>query len=334
MNPSWIKAVVLVCTFAAVALAAEVLIQWYVSRRSQGKAINLRLQMIGSGRSTAEAISLLRRTASSVPAGLPDNLDRVARRFERMLMQAQVTVPTGRLMLGILVAPIAIFFLMLLLMSAWWGVGISSGRILISTVFAIVTGAVLPLMFLNAKATRTRKKMQEQFPVALDVFVRGLRAGHPIAAALDLLTVEMSDPIGSQFGLVVDEVTYGAELRDALQNMAERWDLDDMRMFVVSLSVQNETGGNLAEILENLTQVIRERQSMMLKVRALSSEGRMTAVILTGLPIVTFVVLFLVNPRFFLDVANDPWFIPGFAFLIILYTIGFVWIRKMIDLKV
>jgi tight adherence protein B len=80
--------------------------------------------------------------------------------------------------------------------------------------------------------------------------------------------------------------------------------------------------------------VIRERQSMMLKVRALSSEGRMTAVILTGLPVLTFVVLFLINPMFFLDVANDPWFIPGFAFLIILYTIGFVWIRKMIDLKV
>ena len=105
-------------------------------------------------------------------------------------------------------------------------------------------------------------------------------------------------------------------------------------MFVVSLSVQNETGGNLAEILENLTQVIRERQSMMLKVRALSSEGRMTAVILTGLPIVTFVMLFLINARFYLDVANDPWFIPGFGFLITLYTIGFVWIRKMIDLKV
>ena len=137
--------------------------------------------------------------------------------------------------------------------------------------------------------------MQEQFPVALDVFVRGLRAGHPIAAALDLLTVEMPDPIGSQFGVVVDEVTYGAELRDALQAMAERWDLDDMRMFVVSLSVQSETGGNLAEILDNLSKVIRERQSMMLKVRALSSEGRMTAIMLTVLPIFAFAFLFLVN---------------------------------------
>jgi tight adherence protein B len=105
-------------------------------------------------------------------------------------------------------------------------------------------------------------------------------------------------------------------------------------MFVVSLSVQNETGGNLAEILENLSKVVRDRHAMMLKVRALSSEGRMTAVVLTVLPIFTFVMLFLFNAKFFLDVANDPVFVPGFTALIILYIIGFVWIRKLIDLKV
>lgn len=334
MSPVWIRAFVLVCTFAAVVLAAEALIRWFVSRRAQGKAINLRLQMIGLGRSSGETMSLLRRRDSAIPDHLPPFIDGLARKFERMLVQAQVTIPTARLMLMILVAPLCIFFAMLLLMSLWWGIGISSGRIVISLTFALLLGAVLPLMLLNMRATRTRKKMEAQFPVALDVFVRGLRAGHPIAAALDLLTVEMPDPIGSQFGLVVDEVTYGAELRDALQNMAERWDLDDMRMFVVSLSVQNETGGNLAEILENLSQVIRDRQSMMMKVRALSSEGRMTGIMLTVLPILTFIVLFLLNPRFFLDVANDPMFVPGFASLIVLYLIGFFWIRKMVDLKV
>jgi len=200
--------------------------------------------------------------------------------------------------------------------------------------FSGLLGAALPLLFLQFKANRTRKKMQEQFPVAVDVFVRGLRAGHPIAAALDLLTAEMPDPIGSQFGIVVDEVTYGADLRDALQAMADRWDLDDMRMFVVSLSVQNETGGNLAEILENLSTVIRERASMMMKVRALSSEGRMTAIMLTGLPIFAFTTLFLANPGFYLDVSDDPAFLPGFLGLILLYIIGFISIRRLVDLKV
>jgi tight adherence protein B len=279
-------------------------------------------------------MNLLRRTGSTVPVGLPPVLDRLARNFERMLMQAQVTVSTSLLMMVIVIAPLAIFFLMLLLMSFWWGIGIGPGRILISATFAGLLGAALPLMFLNFKATKVRKKMQEQFPVALDVFVRGLRAGHPIAAALDLLTVEMPDPIGTQFGIVVDEVTYGAELRDALESMADRWDLDDMRMFVVSLSVQNETGGNLAEILENLGRVIRDRQSMMMKVRALSSEGRMTAIMLTVLPLLAFTMLFIMNPSFFLDVADDPAFVPGFGFLIALYLTGLFVIRRMVDLKV
>lgn len=333
MNPAWIHAVVLVCVFGAVVLVAESGLRWLASNRSESRAIHGRLRLIGRGGNRGEQ-AILRRTASSVPEGLPRPIDRFAHRLDRMLLQARMPIQVPRLLLILLVAPTAIFFGLLLLMSLWWGIGISFGRIVISATFAGVLGAGIPLMYVNWRATRIRKKIEEQFPVALDVFVRGLRAGHPIAAALDLLTVEMSEPIGPEFGTVVNEVTYGSELRDALGNMAERWDLEDMRMFVVSLSIQSETGGNLAEILENLTKVIRDRQSMMMKVRALSSEGRMTAIMLTVLPLFTFTLLFAFNPGFFLDVANDPWFVPGFAFLIILYLVGFITIRRMVDLKV
>lgn len=333
MSDSWIKALVLACIFGAVLLAVEALVSWLASSRTEGKAINLRLKLIAQGRPRDETMMLLRRRMSALPSGLPPLFQRLGEHFERMLVAAQVTIPTGRLMIAILVAPIAIFFFILLIMGLL-GVPISMGRLVMVAAFAGVLGAFLPIMFLQVKANRTRKKMEDQFPVALDVFVRGLRAGHPIAAALDLLTVEMPDPIGSEFGVVVDEVTYGAELRDALQAMAERWDLDDMRMFVVSLSVQSETGGNLAEILENLSKVIRERHSMMMKVRALSSEGRMTAIMLTALPIFAFSFLFLSSPGFYLDVADDPAFLPGFAILILMYVIGFITIRKMVDLKV
>jgi tight adherence protein B len=334
MNPVWIRALVLVCIFGTVVLTVEALLRAFASARSEGNAINLRLSLIGRGRSSLETMNVLRRAGSSIPQGLPPVLDRMARKFERMLVQAQLTIPTGRVMLFIFIAPLAIFFGLLLLTNLWWGLGINFGRIVISLTFAVVLGAVLPLVVLNFMASRMRKKMEEQFPVALDVFVRGLRAGHPIAAALELLTVEMPDPIGSQFGLAVDEVTYGAELRDALQDMAERWDSDDMRMFVVSLSIQNETGGNLAEILENLSRVVRERHTMYMKVRALSSEGRMTGWMLSILPIFSFLLLFSMSPRFFLDVANDPWFVPGFVLIGINYIIGVLIIRKMIDLKV
>jgi tight adherence protein B len=240
---------------------------------------------------------------------------------------------TSRLLALLTAAPIAIFAFIIILMLAA-GSPVGPGRLLLVATIALIIGFFVPLLLLQRRAQARTRKMLEQFPVALDVFVRGLRAGHPVAAALDLLTVEMPDPIGSQFGIVVDEVTYGADLRDALLAMAERWDIDDMRMFVVSLSVQNETGGNLAEILENLSKVIRDRHSMLMKVRALSSEGRMTAVMLTLLPVLTLSGLFLVNPAFYLQVADDPIFVPGFVALILLYAVGFFTIRRMVDLKV
>jgi tight adherence protein B len=333
MSDTWIKALILTALFGAVMILADLVVGSMARARSEGRAINLRLKLIKQGKSTSEAMSLLKRSDSVLPSNLPEPILKLGQRFERMLMTAQVTMPTPRLMLILLLAPLVLLFAMLLFMVAT-GIPVGFGRVLLLATFSVVLGLFIPVLGLQVRANRMRKKMMEQFPVALDVFVRGLRAGHPVASALDLLTVELADPIGSQFGLVVDEVTYGAELRDALHNMAERWDLNDMRMFVVSLSVQNETGGNLAEILENLSKVIRDRQSMMLKVRALSSEGRMTAIILTALPILAFTSLFTVNPAFYLDVADDPAFIPGFVGLVLLYVIGFVAIRRMVDIKV
>jgi len=333
MSGIWLRAIVLILVFAAVVFAVERILSAIVGRQLESRAINQRLDLINRGVPRGEAMQLLRRRASNVPEGLPEWLMLPAIAFEKTLMAAGVSMPTGTLMLMLLIAPAIIFVTIILLMVAG-GAALGGGRILLLATFSLLIGAGIPMLYFNIRATRMRKKMQDQFPVALDVFVRGLRAGHPIAAALDLLTVEMPDPIGSQFGIVVDEVTYGADLRDALTAMADRWDLDDMRMFVVSLAVQNETGGNLAEILENLSQVIRERASMMLKVRALSSEGRMTGAMLTGLPILAFTLLFIGNPRFYLDVADDPAFLPAYVGLLILYTIGFVSIRRMIDLKV
>lgn len=333
MSDTWIKALILATLFGAVLIVVDIVVGSLARARSEGRAINLRLTMIKQGKTTGEALTLLKRSDSMLPSGLPDPLLRLGQRFERMLMTAQVTMPTPRLMLILILAPLILLFAMLMFMVAT-GIPVGFGRVLLLATFSLVLGLFLPVFGLQVRANRMRKKMMEQFPVALDVFVRGLRAGHPVASALDLLTVELADPIGSQFGIVVDEVTYGAELRDALHSMAERWDLNDMRMFVVSLSVQNETGGNLAEILENLSKVIRDRQSMMLKVRALSSEGRMTAIILTALPILAFTSLFTLNPPFYLDVADDPAFVPGFVTLIVLYIIGFVAIRRMVDIKV
>ena len=333
MNDLWIRALFLILLFAAIVLLVERVVGTIMVHRASGRAVNKRLDAIARGATRAETLGLLRRDIASLQDRLPPSLANPAMKLEKMLIASGTTMPASRLVLILVLTPFLLFAGLSLALLAL-GIPLGFGRFFLLAVAALAIGAGLPLFWFQLRADRRRRKFQEQFPVALDIFVRGLRAGHPIAAALDLLTTEMADPIGSEFGLVVDEVTYGAELKEALAAMAERWDLDDMRMFVVSLSVQSETGGNLAEILENLSRVVRERASMMLKVRALSSEGRMSAWMLSVLPVGTFVLLFLFNPAFYLDVADDPVFVPGFAGLIITYALGVWMIRRMIDLKV
>ena len=208
-----------------------------------------------------------------------------------------------------------------------------------ASVFLIVTfaagiGIALPLMFINIQANKRMKLFEAQFPVALDIFTRGLRAGYPVTSALELLVSEVPDPISTEFGIVVAEMNYGFNLRDALANLAKRVRTQDIQMFVVSVAIQSETGGSLADILEGLSKIIRERAQMVLKVRALSSEGKMTGGLLTILPILTFVVMFATNPSFYLDVADDPIFMPGVVAVIIWYTIGILLMRKMISIEV
>jgi len=333
MSGAALRLLILALVFAAVVLAIEGGMRWYRTQRGGSRAINQRLRLIASGFDRPEVLARLRRDAWGDAIRLPGFLAAPGNKLDGILRSAGFGLSPARLLFLMLMV-VALLFVLTLVGAVGLGFPVGVGTVLMAGSFAAALGMVLPLMVIAQRAERRRKKMAEQFPVALDIFVRGLRAGHPVAAALDLLTQEMTDPIGSEFGIVTDEVAYGADLRDALQNMADRCDLEDLRMFVVSLSVQNETGGNLAEILENLSKVIRDRASMVMMVRALSSEGRMTATILTALPVAAFVALFLLNPPFYLQVAGDPAFSFGFGCLIALYLFGFVTIRRMVNIKV
>ena len=333
MTAVLIRLAVLVAIFASVFLLAQLLIGISLNRRAEARAVNKRLRMLKAGVDRDAVTEMLRKNA---PLQLGENAGLIERgyvRFQRMVLAAAVPLEPGKLLAGCAVAFVATSGLLLFL--AWSSqirVSIGALQLILGIAFAIAFG--LPLLAISRLAHRRRKRMESQFPVAIDIFTRALRSGHPIASAIDLLTEEMDDPIGSEFGLVADEVSYGAELTDALQSLANRWDMEDIRMFVISLSVQSETGGNLAEILENLSEVIRARASMYMKVRALSSEGRMSGWMLTALPVLTFISVVAVNPAFYFDVSDDPIFAVGFFALIVLYVIGVLVIRKMIDLKV
>jgi tight adherence protein B len=324
---------VLLAIFASVFVISQLALNTLWLRRSHARAVNKRLRMLKQGNSRESIMAELRKNTPRVRANLPPMLAKRLENLERTVMAASLPVSPSQALL-LIAGAFVLIAAFLLLAAAGAGFPINGGTLLLIVMFAFCISFAIPMMVLKVIGQRRRRKIEQQFPVSLDIFVRALRAGHPIAAAIDLLTREMEDPIGSEFGLVGDEVAYGAELTEALSSMAERWDLDDIRMFVVSLSVQNETGGNLAEILQNLADVIRARASLYMKVRALSSEGRMTGWMLTVLPVAAFVGLFMVNPDFYLSVAQDSMFIIGAIGLCMMYTLGFIMIRKMVDIKV
>ena len=333
MNPVFTRLIILILVFVAVFLLAELAISAW-RRRSMGtSAVNKRLRMIEGGMDREIVTSQLRKSQPLNFARGNGIIGKTLQSIQQSVIASGVAMPAHQIMLAMALGS-ALVAVLVIIGAAVAGYTINFGSVQLALVVGLSIGLGIPLFILSRMASKRRQKMQEQFPVALDIFIRGLRSGHPVSSAMDLLTKEMEDPLGSEFGLVMDEVAYGADLRDALQSMADRWGLEDIQMFVVSLSVQNETGGNLAEILHNLASVIRERASLYLKVRALSSEGRMTALVLTALPVMTISGLFLLNPSFYLDVAQDPIFVPGFLGLVVLYFIGFFTIRRMIDLKV
>jgi tight adherence protein B len=333
LNSGFGRFFILLVIFASVFLISQVILRLGVEKRAYASAINQRLKMIAMGTDRQDIMAQLLRNDPTIGSTSTGFLGRALNGLRRNLLMA--ALPFGPLQVLLLMGVGFVVLLLLVLVLTWLAsFPLTAGVIQIIVAFAAAVSIGVPLLVISFLAQRRRKKMQAQFPVALDIFVRALKSGHPVASAIDLLTKEMEDPLGSEFGLVSDEVSYGAELTDALNSMAERWDLDDIRMFVVSLSLQNETGGNLAEILENLAQVIRERASLFLKVRALSSEGRMTGWLLTALPIIMFIMLFTLNPPFYLEVAADPIFYISFPLLIAWYFVGVFAIRKMIDLDV
>ena len=333
MTALLIRLAVLVAIFASVFLFSQVVVGSFLNRRAEQSAVNRRLTLLRSGVDHRAVTDSLLKNAPphlDADAGL---LTRVRVAFIRSVMMTAWPVTARQFATGMAAAFGVIAFAILFLLWAS-SFALTPGVLLLVLVIASAIAVGLPLMAISRRAQKRRKRMEEQFPLALDVFTRSLRAGHPIASAISLVTEEMQDPIGSEFGLVADEVAYGADLNDALQGMADRWALEDMKMFVVCVSVQSETGGNLAEILENLSSVIRDRASMYMKVRALSSEGRMSGWMLTALPVLTLLSMLAVNPGFYFEVAQDPIFLGGFTTLLVLYAIGVLAIRKIIDLKV
>lgn len=316
--------------FLATVLALEGGFLYWRDIQAPKQRMSKRMQMLTAGASNDEILATLRRPKSE---GSAEFLPKLMKYLETRLSQAGMRMSAGRMLLLMFITTITIGIIFPII-GGITGAITSFAAFLLIVLFALALGVGLPMVVLNGKANKRLRLFEEQFPIALDIFVRGLRAGYPVTSALELLVEEVRDPIASEFGLVVAEMQYGYSLRDSLANLAERIQTQDVQMFVVSVAIQAETGGSLADILDGLSKVIRDRASMVLKVRALASEGKMTGMLLSILPAATFVFTFATQPQFYLDVVDDSWFLPGVIGVLMLYTTGIMIMRKMIAIKV
>ena len=196
---------------------------------------------------------------------------------------------------------------------------------------AVLIGA--PIVVIRHIAMSRAKKLAAQLPDALQIVCRSLEAGHPVATAVSLVAREMPDPIGTEFGMTADEVSYGMSLTNAVQRMAERAGDPDVELFAATVRLQEKTGGNLTELLKSNTNTIRERQTMRLKVRAASSEGRVSAMILTSAPFIVMTAIHLLRPEFYGSVIHEPMIQYSFAGLLVWMGIGNLVMNRMINFK-
>ena len=312
--------------FVVVSLGVFAAVSLYDQRKAQARVLRDRLSTVQKpGEQTAPDTALLRdEVLSRIPA-----FDTFLRRSERvsllqkMLAQGNIDARAGN-------------FLMLCAVSALVLAAIAfiaGGNVLFGWTGAVL-GFFIPYAYASHMRTRRCQKFEEKFPEAIDTLARAVRAGHAFTTALEMIANEVSEPVAGEFRQLYEEQKFGLPVRDALLNLADRIPLVDVKFFVTAVMLQRETGGNLAEILDNLSYVIRERFKILRQVRVHTAQGRLTMVLLMALPPTIVVLMLMLNPGFIRPLFTDP---LGHALIvggITLQTMGYFVIRRIIRIQV
>jgi tight adherence protein B len=308
--------------FIAVILAVEGLYLFIRSTDRREKAANRRMGIAAARNERVLNPELFRK---QVEGGFLSKLiGDVVPGFTRLIWRASVKVKPAE------------FFALMCVIALVVGMA-TSGMMRAPLAFSLLVSGLLgfglPCLVLNALAEGREKKFAEQLPMAIDIMVRGLQAGHPVPVAIEMVAREVDDPIGSEFGHALDEMNYGLDRGVAMRNIATRFTNPEFLFLVSSIEMQKETGGNLAEILSNLSKVIRERSTMRKKIVAMSAEGRISCFVVGGLPFLLVLAIMGLNPKFFTDVIEDVLFWPMIGGGFVLWVLGITWIWRMVNFK-
>jgi tight adherence protein B len=322
-----------ILVFVVVAMGVFAVASLLDQRSAQARLLRERLATVqeAAAHQPNEELALLRdEMLSKIPA--LDNLLRRSSRISNLqpfLEQANLKIRAGNILMLCMVSGLVTAGIGFLLASS-----LPPNQALLFAVAGLVIGGFLPYSYASYRRTKRFQKFEELFPEAIDTLARAVRAGHAFTTALELIANELSEPVASEFRKLFEEQKFGLPVRDALMNLAERMPLVDVKFFVTAVMLQRETGGNLAEILDNLSYVIRERFKIMRQVRVYTAQGRLTMLLLMGLPPVIVVTMLMTSPAFIRPLFADP---IGHALVvagIVLQTFGYFVIRKIIQIQV
>jgi len=189
-------------------------------------------------------------------------------------------------------------------------------------------------MWVNKKAKKRYALMEEQLPDAVELMVRSLRVGHPFSAAIAIVAKEVSDPLGTEFGVICDEAAYGGEISESLKALAERMDMQDLRFLAVAVTIQQQSGGNLAEILDGLAKVIRARFKLFRRVKAITAEAKWSGMFLSAFPILALIMINVLKPDYYDEVKTTSAFIPAALIVATFLTVNVIFMKMMVNIKV
>jgi tight adherence protein B len=204
----------------------------------------------------------------------------------------------------------------------------------IRVVVSIVMGIGAVYMWVNNKAKKRLAMIEEQLPDAVELMVRSLRVGPPFSSAINIVAKEVADPLGTEFGIIADEAAYGRDVSDSLKELAERMDMQDLRFLAVAVSIQSKSGGNLAEILYGLAQVIRARFKLFRRVKAITAEAKWSGMFLSGFPLAALVAINVMEPDYYADVKDTQFFIPAAVVVVVFLIVNILFMKAMVNIKV
>jgi tight adherence protein B len=204
----------------------------------------------------------------------------------------------------------------------------------IRIMIAIVMGVGGIYTWVNKKAKKRMALMEEQLPDAVELMVRSLRVGHPFSAAIGIVAKEVPDPLGTEFGMIADEAAYGRDVSESLKAFAERMDSQDLRFLAVAVTIQQQSGGNLAEILEGLAKVVRARFKLFRRVSAITAEAKWSGMFLSAFPIAALLMINVLKPDYFDEVKDTPVFIPACLVVAVFLIINIIFMKMMVNIKV